>query len=166
MCFFQVAGGGLLGLLCCSLWLSAPTPETEGSIGCALKHRHGCRCLQMCSGRRLRAINLAASAEAREVGNTCMRAHQHAARVQHPLQEALLGLRNGIPPQESFLGQGVGRNQGHRCAHATCGCCRWPGGSTYHRGLRSEHLHQLQAGSHRRARNTRFQGQADCDPGH
>lgn len=46
-----------------------------------------------------------------KVGDTGVRAHQHIARVQRPLQKALLGFRD-VNPAERSLRQGVGRDQG------------------------------------------------------
>ena len=90
-----------------------------------------------------------------------MRAHQHVARVQHPLQEALLGLRN-VNPTKRSLGQGVGRNQGQAVhAHLVDAVDGLEGARP--RGLRVSTCDQLQAGSRRRARTPKPQGQADCD---
>lgn len=51
-----------------------------------------------------------------KVGDAGVRAHQHTARVQRPLQKALLGFGD-VNPAEGSLGQAVGGNQG-QAVHA------------------------------------------------
>lgn len=71
-----------------------------------------------------------------KVGDTGVRAHEHIAGVQQPLQETLLGFRN-VNPSERSLGQGVGRNQRQTVhAHLVDAVDRLEGNTTSSEGRR------------------------------